>query len=144
MTTFFIFLFTSKVCFVNYKHNYFGFLEVPIFMTCLFLPIPFGSMCAVEAAVGVSKAGILGSSSGLLLLWNRFVFIFNPFSWSVFQMSKAICLAGLFCIFFVCSFSCGSPPSRFGGLFLHRVGFSSFSLLHVCSLYFRVFPALHF
>lgn len=131
----YLFFFTSKVCFVKYKHNYFGFLEVPIFMTYLFLPIPFGPTS--RAAVGVSEAGILGSSSGLLLLWSRFVFIFNPFSWSVFQMSKAICLAGLFSIFFVCSFSCGSPPSGFGGLFIHRVGFSYFSLLHVCPLYLK-------
>lgn len=60
MAAFFIFFFTSKVCFVKYKHNYFGFLEVSIFMTYLFLPIPFGSTCAIEAAVGVSEAGILG------------------------------------------------------------------------------------
>ena len=113
-------------------------------MTYLLLPIPFRSTCAIEAAVGVSEAGILGSSSGLLLLWSRFVFIFNPFSWSVFQMSKAICLVGLFCIFFVCSFSCGSPPSGFGGLFIHRVAFSSFSLLHVCSLYLNACASVCF
>lgn len=114
-------------------------------MTYLFLPIPFRSMCAVKAAVGVSEAGILGSSSGLLLLWSSFVFIFTPFSWSVFQMSKAICLAGLFSIFFVCPFSCGSSSLGFGGLFIRRVGFSSFSLLRVCStwtLYLGVFPSI--
>lgn len=147
MVAFFICLFTCKVWFVKYKHNCFGFFKVLIFMTYLVLPIPFRSMCAGKAAVGGSEAGILGSSSGLLLLWSGCVFIFNPFSWSVFQMSKAICLAGLLSIFFVCSLSCGSSSWGFAGLFIHRVGFSSFSLSHVCStcmLYFGVFPSLHF
>lgn len=147
MVAFFFFLFTCKAWFVRYKPNRFGFFKVLIFRTYLVLPIPFRSLCARKAAVGGSQAGILFSSSGLLLLWSGFVFIFKPFSWSVFQMSKAICLAGLLSIVFVCSFSRGSSSLGFGGLFVHRDGLSSFSPSHVCSTcvrYFGVFPSVRF